>query len=88
MNYLLLFCSLLPVLSLKHNLCIDCKFFKRHYRSNDMFSKCSLFPTMERYMDYFITGKGNVIFESYHFCSTARKFDDMCGEDGKKFVPK
>ena len=33
--------------------------------------------------DYLVSGKTD-----FKYCSTARKFDDMCGKEGKKYVDK
>jgi hypothetical protein len=37
--------------------------------------------------NYLITGEKKSEEAKYHFCSTARKFDHMCGERGKRYVP-
>ena len=68
-------------------LCIDCKFYKNNFFTISKFGKCSLFP-IEKYDDYFWVNGKNYNNTEYHFCSTSRKFDDMCGKEGKHFEQK
>jgi len=68
--------------------CINCKFsLKENFLTPDMFCKCSKFSYLED--DYFfVNGRGRPQKTKYHYCSTARKFDHMCGEEGKKYEEK
>jgi hypothetical protein len=64
-------------------LCIDCKFYKKGLFTFSKFGKCTLFPTVNE-PDYFlVNGKNKNNIECYHYCSTARNFDSMCGKEGK-----
>ena len=87
----LIICSIiLPVFSLNEitpKICINCKFFTNSFLANNMFGKCSLFPKTKEVDDhYFVTGIKKK--EAFYYCSTARKYDDMCGKEGKKYINK
>lgn len=60
--------------------CVNCL----HYIPHKMpkFGKCNLFPIKENYL---ITGEIKMNQIDYKYCSSARKYDDMCGESGKKY---
>jgi hypothetical protein len=53
---------------------------------NPTYGKCLLFPKTERSIDYFITGIDKKV--EFYYCSIARKYDDMCGKDGKRYINK
>jgi hypothetical protein len=62
-------------------LCIDC----RHYLPSMVdpsYGTCAKFVLHDN-SNYYVTGKGERT--SYHFCSIARAYDDMCGTKGKNF---
>lgn len=64
--------------------CVHCEHFIPH-KNGDKYGKCKMFP--EEATDlYLITGEKNQE-ATYHYCSTARKFDHMCGEQGKRYAP-
>ena len=44
-----------------------------------------MFPQIENKLNYLING---IKKDGYSYCSTARKFSNMCGEDGKMFKKK
>ena len=87
---LILICSIiLPVWSFNEittKFCINCKFFKNTFMMNPTYGKCVLFPKTERSIDYFITGVDKKV--EFFYCSIARKYDDMCGKDGKMYINK
>ena len=69
------------------NLCINCKHFKKDFFTKNKFGKCSYFVKENEIDDYFVTGiKHNNT--DYYYCSVARKYDHLCGEEGKFFMPK
>jgi hypothetical protein len=35
-----------------------------------------------------VNGKPDNNLDKYHYCSTARKFDNMCGKEGKFYEEK
>ena len=79
-------CSIfLPVFSLNEitpKFCINCKFFKKKFGSDDKYAKCLLFTNIQYDKDYLVTGLKHI---DYYFCSTARDCDNMCGKEGKMF---
>jgi len=90
MKFILVFVYLIvPIFSLKgHKICINCKYFKKDFLSNDNFGKCALFPKEIYNTDYLVDGKRIKQKNEYYYCSTARSSDDMCGKSGKQFVKK
>jgi hypothetical protein len=80
--------SLVLTNPLKPKLCVDCKFFTKDFFTTNKFGKCSLFP-YRTYPDSFLVDgiKENKNIE-YHYCSTSRNFEHMCGEKGKLFENK
>lgn len=71
-------------------LCINCKFYTKDFFTSSEFGKCSSFPA-EKENDYFLVNGNNNNNDkeyNYHYCSTARKFDHMCGEEGKFYKKK
>jgi len=80
---------LLPFLAyeIKPKFCIDCKFYRNSIFSSSEFGKCKMFPK-EVYNDYFlVNGKKSDNLDDYNYCSVARKFDNMCGKEGKFYEP-
>lgn len=88
--YLILFFNILSAFSFstKPNICIDCKFFRKEFLSDNKFGKCLLFPLVEDNKYFLVDGIKNKDPTNYHFCSTARKIQDMCGDQGKFFEKK
>ena len=73
--------------ALKSELCITCSFYKKDRLSDKKFGKCTLFQ-QEASNDYiFVDGTIDKKID-YHYCSTARKLDHMCGEEGKFYNKK
>jgi hypothetical protein len=68
----------------KPHLCIDCKFFEKDLISNK-YGKCSLFTTEDDNKSFLVDGIDRTRIE-YQYCAIARKYDDMCGEEGKFYV--
>jgi len=86
-NFMILYAIILSQLSASQitpKLCIDCKFYKKEFFTFSEFGKCSLFPRENYNDDFLVNGnknKNNKI--EYHYCSTSRQFDHMCGKEGK-----
>ena len=80
MKYFFLF--ILQVFSNEIPKCIHCKFFQKHFIDNK-YGKCLFFPKTEV---QFVTDEHDN--DSHYYCSTARKYEDMCGKEGKKYVRK
>lgn len=92
MKYFLIviYCIILSPFSNSQNtqkLCISCKFYTKKNFTSSEFGKCSFFPTDNENTDHLVNGKPNNNIE-YHYCSTARKFDHICGKEGKFFEKK
>jgi hypothetical protein len=89
MNYifLILLSTFLTTFSLQptEKICINCKFFSNSFFNANKFGKCLLFPYKEDNTDYLVIGINKNEKPQYHYCSTARKFHYMCGEEGKKY---
>jgi hypothetical protein len=78
--------------------CKNCKFlipdnsffcFSLFDDSNVRYGKCSRFQeelTDSEKMDYLVTGK--LSKPTYKYCSIARTYDSMCGEEGKYYEKK
>jgi hypothetical protein len=75
-----------------YKLCINCKYF---FYSNDLSSgKCSLFKQIEdpnekekKLINFLVSGvlKEDTNSLSYLDCVIARKYDNICGKEGKKY---
>ena len=83
----MIICSILSSFSasqMKPKFCIDCKFYKKDFFTSTAFGTCTLFP-IERENDYFLVNGNNNINNNmqYHYCSTSREFEHMCGKQGK-----
>ena len=72
---------------IKPKLCIDCKHFTKDYLSSNKFGKCALFPTEDN-SKYFLVYGIKEKNKDFYYCSTARNYEDMCGNEGKFFVKK
>jgi chromatin segregation and condensation protein Rec8/ScpA/Scc1 (kleisin family) len=82
MKFLFLFIS--PIFSLK---CSICKHFIEPNSNILLFGKCNLFTKTKDI--YSINDKKETVktktIEDRSYCSTARQFKNMCGEEGKMF---
>lgn len=92
MKYIFMIYSiiLLPFSKSQHNtkLCIDCKFYKKDFLTFSKFGKCEMFPTEGNVEYYLVNGKKDNNDIEYYYCSTSRKFDYMCGKEGKFYEKK
>jgi len=73
---------------IKPKLCVDCKFFRKDFFDEDKFGKCSLLPQIDDNDYFLIDGKKSIINTNYNYCSIARKYDNMCGKEGKLYEKK
>ena len=89
---LIIYSILLPVFSLKETpkLCINCKFFTNTLMTDNKYGKCTLFPKIEQNnVEFLVAGSTNNNKNiDYSYCSTARNYDDMCGNKGTKYKSK
>ena len=85
MKFILLF---LTIVGAFDKLCMNCKHFKRDVFTPSRFGKCKKFLMIDNNVDHLIDGKRKETPENMHYCSTARKFDRLCGEDGTGYEAK
>ena len=64
--------------------CVNCVHYIPHRKHRPEYSECKLFPVPNNEL-YLITGQVNIQPTEYHYCSTARRVEDMCGNSGKKY---
>ena len=69
-------------------LCINCRFYTKDFFTFSKFGKCSMFPTEPEPEYYLVNGKPDNNNIEYHYCSTSRKFEHMCGKEGKYYEEK
>ena len=86
MNYLFIMITLFLGEAL--NLCINCNFYKKDRLTKNKFGKCLLFPEEKTNDYFFVDGINDKKKIEYHYCSTARNLDHMCGEEGRFFIKK
>jgi hypothetical protein len=68
--------------------CINCKFYKKNFFTFSEFGKCANFIYYDDNYNYLVNGKPNYNLDHLHYCSTARKCDNMCGKEGKFYKEK
>ena len=96
---LIIFYMSMSSFSLKPKFCINCKFaindidkYNLLDDENLQFIKCSLFKINEELNDshFLVTGVNHISdsHPDYIYCSTARKFNHMCGKEGKMYKKK
>ncbi len=80
---------LLFVLSVNaEKFCINCKYFKKPLFSHLDFAKCLVFPKeISNKNDYLVSGNKKIEY-NYNYCSIARGYENMCGQDGKYYEKK
>jgi hypothetical protein len=60
----------------------------KDFTKENKYGKCSLFTKNEKDVTYLVTGIQETTINDYYYCSTARMYDTMCGEEGKKYIKK
>lgn len=78
----------LLIMNTKEKICKDCKFFKKEFFTETKFGHCSRFLNQPTNDYSLVDGVKDMSPTSYHYCATARKFDDMCGPEAKYFESK
>ena len=81
------FLKTMPLLAVNNpneKFCKNCKFFKKDFFSETKYGHCSRFP-FQLPNDYLVDGVKDTSPISYHYCSTARSSDRMCGPEGKYY---
>uniref|UniRef100_A0A6C0EA03 Uncharacterized protein n=1 Tax=viral metagenome TaxID=1070528 RepID=A0A6C0EA03_9ZZZZ len=69
-------------------LCINCKFFRKDFFTRSKFGQCSMFPIEPESEYYLVNGKPDDHDNIYLYCSISRKFEHMCGKEGKYYQEK
>ena len=69
-------------------LCINCKFFRKDFFTRSKFGQCSMFPIEPESEYYLVNGKPDNDDNIYLYCSISRKFEHMCGKEGKYYEEK
>ena len=99
MRFLLPFIFIFPILTFKKEiinilnrnpnskLCVDCQHFIPD-KWDGQYGRCYLFPKIEDNDSFLVNGLRKDIIIEYRYCSTARKYQDMCGEIGKLYKEK
>ena len=82
--------SIFSAYEIKPKLCIDCKFFRKGFFTNNKYGKCSLFTIEEENNNRYLLVDGNKMNNKpeYDYCAVARKFKSMCGPEGKFYEKK
>jgi hypothetical protein len=75
------------VTSIKPKLCIDCKFYKRNFL-NSKYSKCTALKRVVFDNSFLINGIKIKSVLDYEYCSIARTYNNLCGEDPKLYEKK
>ena len=82
---------LLPVFAIQNtqklNLCINCKYYTKSFFSSSEYGKCQMFIKANDNDYFLVNGINNNKMENY-YCSTARRSENMCGQDGKFYEKK
>ena len=68
-------------------LCINCKHFKKDIFTPSKYAQCKKFIIIDKNVNYLIDGKKEESKNMY-YCSTARSFDNLCGEEGTGYEAK
>jgi len=88
---LILFYTFISCNSFQLKFCVNCK-FAINIDENNKFMKCSQFQINEELNNshFLVTGvnSNSISEQDYVYCSTARKFNHMCGEEGKMYKKK
>jgi hypothetical protein len=72
-------------------LCKNCKFFLPNdpfFGIGNEYSKCALFVNVQDDDHSLVTGKKSNPKTEYRYCSIARKYEYMCGKEGKFYKRK
>lgn len=86
MRYIVIALLIANVVSLK-NLCVNCKHFKGSFFGNQ-YGTCSKFAEVKEKNNPYVDGSAPIKTLEYTYCSIARKYDHLCGNEGKSFEKK
>uniref|UniRef100_A0A6C0KHG1 Uncharacterized protein n=1 Tax=viral metagenome TaxID=1070528 RepID=A0A6C0KHG1_9ZZZZ len=84
MNGFFIFALLaLSVTALRPKFCYNCQHFLSAENGEAKFGKCAQFPIVIQHDDFLVTGETNSQTTDHKYCSSARHFEKMCGQEGK-----
>ena len=86
--YVLILSFLAGVFSLKPKLCCECKFFIKDLFVANKYGKCALFSKDEGEDNSHFLVDGIVEKKNHQFCSIARRYANMCGQEGNYYEKK
>jgi len=86
MKLILLF--FVTIVSGLDKLCMNCKYFKKDIFTPSKYAQCKKFLIIDKNVNYLIDGKRKEETKNMYYCSTARSFDNLCGEDGTGYESK
>jgi hypothetical protein len=69
-------------------LCMNCKHFKKDIFTPAKYAQCKKFLIIDKNVNYLIDGKRKEDTTNMYYCSTARSFDNLCGEVGTGYEAK
>lgn len=69
-------------------LCVNCKHFKKNIFTPARYAKCKKFGRVDYSVEHLITGKKKENTEYMYYCSTARSYNHLCGEEGVGYEGK
>jgi len=75
------------LMNMEEKFCKDCKFFKKDFFTETKYGHCSKFPN-QPIDSYLVDGYKDNSPANYHYCSTARSSERLCGQEGKYFEAK
>ena len=87
MKLILLFVGIVSAFAFD-KLCINCKHFKKDIFTPSKYAQCKKFLIIYKNVNYLIDGKRKEETKNLYYCSTARSFDNLCGEKGAGYEPK
>lgn len=87
MRFVLVF-LFVNVLSMSPKLCIHCKHFRGEFLTDQRFGKCAKSPVVSDVDEWLVTGRIHNQKREYNYCSIVRKYNPVCGPDGKLFEQK
>ena len=92
MNNIIMNISIILLFSLSvgafDKLCMNCKHFKKDIFTPSKYAQCKKFLIIDKNVYYLIDGKRKDETKNMYYCSTARSFDNLCGEDGTGYEAK
>ena len=83
----ILFLSIVSAFALD-KLCMNCKHFKKDIFTPSKYAQCKKFLIIDKNVNYLIDGKRKEETKNMYYCSTARSFVNLCGEEGTGYEAK